>query len=231
MILVFYIALVILLLIALVIYMIYISKLEISIENLDMSNINKRKNNEKIIIQISLKLGNIKWLHFKMNKEKLANLYGKIQKFEYKNSISSKIMKEEAKKEIKIMLENKEIKQKILNTKIELEKFDSNISFGTEDYILTSYLVAIVAIIISNILPHIIKNKESINRIKYSVLPIYQQRNIYNIQLNTILNIKVARIINIAFALKKANKNQERKNQHYKYKNIENLKKIKVQTV
>lgn len=231
MILVFYIAWGILLLIASVIFMIYISKLEISIENLDMSNINKRKNNEKIIIKISLKLGNIRWIHFKMDKEKLANLCGKIQKFEYKNSISSKIMKEEVKKEIKIMLENKEIKQKILNTKIELEKFDANISFGTDDYLLTSYLVAIVAIIISNILPHIIKNKESINRIKYRVLPIYQQRNIYNIQLNTILNIKMSRIINISFALKKANKNQERKNQHYNYKNIENPKKIKVQTV
>ena len=56
MVLVFYIVLGILLLLTLLILMIYKSKLEIDIENLCMSNINKRKNNEQIVVNISLKI-------------------------------------------------------------------------------------------------------------------------------------------------------------------------------
>lgn len=230
MILVFYIILGILFFITLVASLIYISKLEIKIENLDMNNINKKNNNEKILIQISLKLHNIRWIRFKMNKEKLANLYGTAQKLEYKNNISAKIMKEKAEKEIKIILKDKKLKQKILDTNIELEKFNANISLGTEDYIITSYLVALIAIIISNILPHIIKDRNAIDKIKYKVLPIYQPSNVYSIKLSTILNVKISNLINIAITLKKAGKSYEQ-NKDYKYKNIENLEKRNAQAV
>ena len=84
MILVFYIALGISLSVALLILVVYISKLEIDIENLDMSNIDKSKNNEKIIVTLSLKIHNCKWFHFKLNKNKLSNLYATIKKKEYK---------------------------------------------------------------------------------------------------------------------------------------------------
>lgn len=232
MVLVFYIVLGILLLLILLILMIYISKLEIDIENLCMNNINKRKNNEQIVVNISLKIYKCRWIHFRLNKDKMANLYAKIKKSEYKNRISSKMIKDMMTKETKIILENQELKGKILDTKIELDKFNANISLGTEDYILTSYVVAIVAIIISNILPHVIKNREKniLKRVKYRVLPIYQPKNIYKVELSTILSIKISHLTQIAYMLKKVNK-EYRKDKEKKYKNIDNVKKRDVQTV
>lgn len=232
MVLVFYIVLGILLLLTLLILMIYKSKLEIDIENLCMSNINKRKNNEQIVVNISLKIYKCRWIHFKLNKDKMANVYAKIKKSEYKNRISSKMIKDMIAKETKIILENQELKGKILDTKVELDKFNANISLGTEDYILTSYVVAIVAIIIANILPHVIKETEQdiLKRVNYKVLPIYQPQNIYKVALSTTLNIKISHLIQIAYMLKKANK-EDRKAKEDKYENIENAEKRDIQTV
>ena len=135
-------------------------------------------------------------------------------------------------KETKIILENQELKGKILDTKVELDKFNANISLGTEDYILTSYVVAIVAIIIANILPHVIKETEQdiLKRVNYKVLPIYQPKNIYKVELSTTLSIKISHLIQIAYMLKKVNK-EYRKDKENKYKNIDNVKKRDVQTV
>ena len=227
MILVFYIALVIALLSTLLIVMIYISKLEIDIENLYMSNIDKSKNNEQIIVVLSLKICNFRWAHFKFNKNKLSNLYALIKKKEYKNMITSKIIKKQIIEEIKTIAKNrnKNSRKNKVNTKIELEKLYANISFGTEDYVLTSYIVAIVAIIISNILPHIIKNENEKNiseRINYKVLPIYQTRNIYKIELNTSFNIKISNLIRMIYGLNKANKRYE-KNEKYNERKVQTV--------
>ena len=234
MILVFYIALGISLSVALLILVVYISKLEIDIENLDMSNIDKSKNNEKIIVTLSLKIHNCKWFHFKLNKNKLSNLYATIKKKEYKNMISSEMIKRQMIEGVKRIVKytNKNSRKNTLNSNINLEKFDAKIFFGTEDYILTSYMVAIAAIIISNILPHIVKeDKKGISkRINYKILPIYQTKNIYKITLNTIINIKISHIIHAINILNKINK-QEEKNKKSKKRNREYREKRKVQTV
>lgn len=206
MILVFYIALaitIILLIILLITFIISISKLEIKIQNLKINNTNKIKNNEKILIQISLKIGKLHWLKIRINKEKLAKLYVKIKKSEEKNHITTQIIKEKLKDEIDRILREQEIKQQILNTKIEIENFKCSIELGTEDYILTSFIIAIISIIISNIIPHIIsKNTKNIKKaINYKVLPIYQKQNIYNVQLSITISTKISHLLQIIFAL------------------------------
>ena len=57
-----------------------------------------------------------------------------------------------AKKEVVIILKNTEIRRLIMNTKVELNEFKANISIGTEDYVITSYLIGIISAIIPNIL-------------------------------------------------------------------------------
>ena len=76
-----------------------------------MNNINKRKNNEQIVVNISLKIYKCRWIHFRLNKDKMANLYAKIKKSEYKNRISSKMIKDMMTKETKIILENRYVKE------------------------------------------------------------------------------------------------------------------------
>lgn len=208
MILVFYVILAIIAIIAVLTLMTYISKFEINIENLDMSNIEKRKNNEKILVKISLKICNVRWAHIKLDKKKLEKLYVKTKEIEYKNQIDTKIIKEKIKHELKIILKNRKLKEQILDTKIEIEKFNANILFGTEDYVLTSYLVAFISIIISNILPHVVKKqeKEALKKINYKILPIYQPKNSYQINLSTQVSIKISNIIQSTYMIKKKNK-------------------------
>ncbi|MGN1327633.1 MAG: hypothetical protein ACI4VQ_06150 [Clostridia bacterium] len=209
MVLVFGIALFIVIFLFIIIAMIYFSKLEIKIQDLEMSNINKRKNNEKILIQISLKIGKIHWLKIKLNKEKLANVYAKMKRQEYK--INKDLLKDMLKKDVKSIIENKEFKEMISDIKIELEKINASVEIGTEDYIFTSFLVAIISIIISNIIPHVITpkahSKKNIQeKVFYKILPIYKQQNIYKIKLTIVVSTKVMKIVQIIFDFIRINK-------------------------
>ena len=236
MILVFYIALaitILLLLILIITFITCISILEIKVQNLKMSNIHKNKNNEKILIQISLKIGKIHWLKIKINKEKLAKLYVKIKKSEEKNNITTQIIKNRLKGDINKILKDQELKNQILNTKIELEKLNTNIELGTEDYILTSFLVAIISIIISNILPHIIsqKTKNNIEKIiHYKISPIYIKQNIYNIQLSITMSTKISGLIQILIKIIKL-KIKDKKEQKNKLKSQTTNKKYSTKTI
>ena len=236
MILVFYIALaitILLLLILIITFITCISILEIKVQNLKMSNIHKNKNNEKILIQISLKIGKIHWLKIKINKEKLAKLYVKIKKSEEKNNITTQIIKNRLKGDINKILKDQELKNQILNTKIELEKLNTNIELGTEDYILTSFLVAIISIIISYILPHIIsqKTKNNIEKIiHYKISPIYIKQNIYNIQLSITMSTKISGLIQILIKIIKL-KIKDKKEQKNKLKSQTTNKKYSTKTI
>lgn len=208
--LVFYIAISIILSILNLAFLISISKLEFNIENLDMSNINKKQNNQKLSVKISLKIGKLHWLHFKFNKHKLATIYAKIKKSQYKKNITNKDLKQKAIQDFKLMIKKPEIKEDLKRTKINIEKINIDILVGTKNYILTSYLVAFISIIISNILPHILdKNVKIREDIFYKVNPIYHPINMYNLKLSTIINVKVSDIAKNALEMRKQKKEEE----------------------
>ena len=91
MVLVFYIVISIILTILNLAFLISISELELDIKNLQMSNINKKRNNEKIQIKVSLKIGNFHWLSIKITKAKLSAIYAKIKEKQYKKNITNKL--------------------------------------------------------------------------------------------------------------------------------------------
>lgn len=209
MVLVFYIALFIIISLLIIIAMIYFSKLEIKVQDLEMSNINKRKNNEKILVQTSLKIGKLHWLKIKLDKEKMTEIYVKTKK--QQNKFNTDLLKEKLKKDAKAIFTSKELKEMLSDIKIELEKINTNIEIGTEDYIFTSFLVAIISIIISNIMPHVISpkmlSKKNVQeKIFYKISPIYKQQNIYNVQLTIIVSAKIMQIVQIIFNFIKINK-------------------------
>ena len=180
----------------LLVTLILISKLELNINRLDISNIDKHKNNEKLSLQISFLIGKFKWFKITINKEKLAWLYVKIKEKEASMDLNK--VKKDIEQDFKIIYEDVELRKLIFSTKLNLEKFNANIALGSRDFLLTSYLVAVVSIVISNILPHIISPKKDVARIiHYRIVPIYKEEDIYNIHLSLTINTKILHLLNI----------------------------------
>lgn len=223
MILVFYITLAVICGICILTLLIYLSKIEINIKNLYMNSESKKRNNENVIISISLKLWRIQWFSLKMDKNKMSSLYAKMKIKEYKHN---KDIKNKIKRLLKACIQDKRIIKLASNLSIEIEELKSEIFLGTEDTIVTSYLVAAVAIIISNVIPHIIKNSD--NTIQYKVLPIYKQKYIYILKLDSIIDIKIMKIIQIMLEVKRIIRSN---NDKYKNENIKNPIKIRVHVV
>ena len=148
MVLVFYIVISIILTILNLAFLISISELELDIKNLQMSNINKKRNNEKIQIKVSLKIGNFHWLGIKITKTKLSAIYAKMNEKQYKKNITNKDLQRQAIEDVKVFLKDKDIRHQFKETKIKIEKLDTRIFVATKNYIATSYLVAIISIII-----------------------------------------------------------------------------------
>ena len=180
----------------LLVTLILISKLELNINRLDISNIDKHKNNEKLSLQISLLIGKFKWFRITINKDKLARIYVKIKEKEATMDLNK--VKKDIEQDFKIIFEDAELRKLIFSTKLSLEKFNANIALGSRDFLLTSYLVAVVSIVISNILPHIISPKKDVARIiHYRIVPIYKEKDIYNIHLSLTINTKILHLLNI----------------------------------
>ena len=201
--LVFYIIITIILIVLNLAFLISLSKIELDIKNLQMNNIDKKRNNEKIQIKISLKIGEIRWIHIKIDKRKLSTIYAKMKKKQYKKNITNKDIQKQAIQDMKTFIKSKNIKQSIKNIKIKIEKLDTKISIGTKNYITTSYLVAILSIIISNTLPHFIDKKTNLSQeIFYKIQPIYNPINIYDIQGNIRISTKISIIIKNIYQIK-----------------------------
>ncbi len=104
----------------------------------------------------------------------------------------------------------------IKNLKLEIESLKLKINIGIEDAIATSYLVAIIASILSIILPHLVK-KEDIKNIKYEINPIYNTL-IFNLKLDSIINLKIVHIIYVIYNLvKKGRDKNERTSNRRSY--------------
>lgn len=221
MILVFYILLGTIVLILLLLIMIIISKIEVEIQNLDMSNIDKKQNNKKLKVSISLRIGKLHWIKVCLNKKKILKLNNKIKSYEQNNKA------ETAKKEVVIILKNTEIRRLIMNTKVELNEFKANISIGTEDYVITSYLIGIISAIIPNILARAkFGKKQKISKtVIYSVQPIYQPKNIYSVKMNIKVATKISHLLYIALMLAKTTKQYESFNENSKAKKDKNIMK------
>ena len=216
MILVFYILLGTIALVLLLLIMIIISKIEFEIQNLDMSNIDNKQKSKKL-----------HWIKVCLNKKKILKLNNKIKSYEQNNKAEAEKMKKTAKKEVIIILKNTEIRRLIMNTKVELNEFKANISIGTEDYVITSYLIGIISAIVTNILARAkFGKKQKISKtVIYSVQPIYQPKNIYSVKMNIKVATKISHLLYIALMLAKTTKQYESFNENSKAKKDKNIMK------
>ena len=176
---------------------------------------------EKKKIDYELKFGlyfmkKIKIIGIKINKKKIAKIKKGIQHIE-----NSKMLKKLTKinmKKLSVNFEEK-IKRKIKNNNLELVKIvkairnnlkietlelKMDLKVGVEDVIITSIFIAIISSIISIILGLTAKNlKKKKNNYYYRVMPIYGKENIFKLNLNCIINLKLVHIINIIYMIVK----------------------------
>lgn len=93
---------------------------------------------------------------------------------------------------IKVLL--KELKPEIL-------KFNLSLKIGVEDIMITTYVIPIISTLISFILKLTVKDVNLKNKKRdyyYKIEPIYN-KNIINLRLNCIINVKIVHIINIIY--------------------------------
>lgn len=173
------------------------SKIKININKFNYLSINpkNRKTDYNIIIQLII-LKKFPILEIKFNKNniiKIENMKRKI-KNKFETFDFTEIEKD------------KEIKKKILEIikklKIDIDKINLNIEIGTENAVLTSFIIPVVATLLTYILKNNIKNnviKSEEN--KFKIQPIYYNQNLLNILFSGIFEIKMIHIINIIYIL------------------------------
>ena len=117
--------------------------------------------------------------------------------------IQSKIKPDQLEKIKQNASNNKEqLKTVIKRLKIKLSKINLNIDIDTKNVLVTTGIVTLTSIIISNILSRFVKvNKK--NYYKYKIIPSYKNKNILKIDFNCIINVKMVHIIYIIYILLK----------------------------
>ena len=163
------------------------STIRVQIENFEASNMENMKKPKNYKIKIALYLFNkIKWIWISLDDKK-------IQKISQKSKWNEVDIKKYVDvKDIKLV---KKLSPKIsfLNLKVKL---------GTFDILATTYFVAILSTFVAVLLPYTIKKYKKENYY-YEILPVYSDKNLYEIKLNCIIEEKMVHIISIVYALLK----------------------------
>lgn len=159
---------------------------------------NKITNNDSII---SLKI-------YILEKIKIAQI--NLKKIDFKDeNVRNKIQKQLGKNNL-----NLDTIKLLKNINYIVEKLKLIINVGTEDSAITAISVGIIYIVISNFFNNKVKD---LNEIKYEIKPIYSNKNMLDIELDSIISLKLENIINIIRLLRKGSeeKNVRSSNREY----------------
>lgn len=171
-------------LVTLLICMIILSTIKLELRHFEASNMRKISKDYQLKISFNL-FGKLKWIGICFNNKKIEKLSHKIKW----KSIDFKKMEQN--------VETEDLKQ-VKKLQPKLSYFHLESKLGVEDAIATSFLVAIVSVIISVLLPHIVKKYEE-NKYHYKIVPLYVNKNVYEIKFDCIIEIKMVHIINILY--------------------------------
>lgn len=171
-------------------FFILLSTFHIEIRNFSLSNTKEEKLNKNYAIILSLYLGNkIKWISIHLNDKKLRKAYSKmkLEKIDLK-----KLEKDFRWEDLKIV---KKLQPKISHLKLGMQ-------IGLESPVLTAFTVTTLSSIISIFLPYVATSEKK-EQYEYVITPIYQNRNLYKIQFNCIIQVKMVHIINVISSILK----------------------------
>lgn len=85
---------------------------------------------------------------------------------------------------------------------VNLEEIYLDVKIGTEDVILTSAIVVILSSVIGLILGKAIKDYNSAQH-RYTIVPFYNNKNLFELNLNCIINVKLVHIIYVIYMFSK----------------------------
>ena len=174
---------------------IVLSTIKFEIVDFELSNIIQiTPKNYKIKLSFYL-FGKIKIFSFKLKSERARKMYSKmnIEKFDIEKGRKL------------LTIKNINILKKL---NIRLDYLDLELDLGLEDVILTTELITLISIVISNILPHII-SRYIPDKYRHKIMPIYINKNAYYIKLNCIFQLKIVHIINIIYIYLKKGKSDK----------------------
>ena len=172
-----------------IIIVLIFSKIQVEIENFRL-NLPKNKNkilNDTFLFKIKLVIfGTLPILNLKINREKLKKLENNLKDKKIKldiNKIGKQITKENINDAKKLQMH--------------IEKIKLKINFGTENTILTSFIVPIISTIWSIVLT---KKRVKEEKQRLEINPIYNKGNLVNIVFEGIFEIKMIHIIKVICA-------------------------------
>lgn len=188
-------------------FLIIFSTLKIEIKNFKISNITtnrekttctnlKKYSNYEVNIALEI-LNKLKYFSLNLNSRKIKKITLKMH--------LDKTKIKELEREISIS----DIKE-VMNIKPKISYMDLKLKLGIDDVLLTTYSVPIISTLISILLPYTVE-KEDVNNIKYEVKPIYNNGNVYEMQLSTGIKIKVIKILNAVYKIYKSKKDKNKK--------------------
>lgn len=172
----------------LIIILLSFSKIKIDISNIKISSekMNGRYVNKNYKVTISLYIiSKIKIFKINITKTKLEKIKVK--------DLEVKLIKIRDDYDKDTLLSMKKIRAKI-------EYLDLKLDIGTEDAVLTSYIVAIVSSLIGILLKNQLSSSESK---RFIITPLYINKNLLNLELDCIFTVKMIHIIYIIYILKK----------------------------
>ena len=180
----------ILMALAIILILLIFSKIQIKIENFKFSSqLPKHTNKEyKIIFKLYI-LSKIPILKIIITEEKIKKL-----------KLKEKIKEMETKIIEKKDILNKNIIKSIKKVELTIKKLDLKIDLGTENAILTSILVPAISTVISIFISRKIQDY---TRQKFIVNPIFTNKNLINIEITGIFELKMIHIINSIYVLNK----------------------------
>jgi len=174
-----------------IILLIAFSTIKIKIQDLKVDNVTNALNKVSVdyIIILSLNLfDRVKYISIKLNKSKIKKLYSKAKI----NNRFKNLEKDLKLKDLKYV--------EIIKPQIDYLKFSAQIGF--EDTILTTFVIFFISTLISILLPYSIKKFDK-NKYYYQILPYYENKNIYKIKLDCIIQIKMVHIISMIYVFLK----------------------------
>lgn len=172
-----------------IIIVLIFSKIQVEIENFRL-NLPKNKNkilNDTFLFKIKLVIfGIFPIINLKINREKLKKFENNLKDKKIKldiNKIGKQITKENINDAKKLQMH--------------IEKIKLKINFGTENTILTSFMVPIISTIWSIVLT---KKRVKEEKQRLEINPIYNKGNLVNIVFEGIFEIKMIHIIKVICA-------------------------------
>ena len=175
-------------------FVIIFSTLKIEIKNFKISNLEKSKENTfiyEIIISLEI-LNKLKYFSLNLNAKKIRKITLKMH--------LDKTKLKELEREISLS----DIKE-ITNIKPKISYMDLQLKLGIEDILATTYAVPIISTLISILLPLLVE-KENLKNIKYEIKPMYNMGNMYDINLDIGIKVKILKVLNTAYRIYKSRK-------------------------